>query len=129
MDSTMEMEELFKELFARVADRITKEVPVEGRFERICEGFENPDKRMVAERFWLEVYPSPKGLENYERLRSLALHAGKKDLHGENRGVHILIHYDTKENLLTKLRSNDPDLLKECLEQTENLSYHLIGLA
>ena len=124
----MKMEELIKDMFAREAERIAKEMPEEGGFEPICEGFDNPDEELVAKRFWLEAYPAPKGLENWEVRRGLALHASKIVCNGEECAVHVLLLSVTKEKMLKALQTNDAELLKECMYQTKNLSYHLIDL-
>lgn len=122
------MEELIREAFDREAERIEAEMPETGPFDPICEGFDNPDATLVAKRFWLDAQPAPRGLEHYEALRDIRMHAGKPGSGGEEVSVSVLLCYDTKQKLLRLLREYDPELISECLYETRNLSYHLIDL-
>ena len=118
------MKETVKDMMRRIHDRIENEMPEEGFFEPLAEGFDNPDARLVADRYWLRVAQAPKGIEGHGYKRGLYFHASKDgDMHAS---VHILMSIGNKEKLLEELQSDA--LLDALLEQTGNLSYHMTDL-
>lgn len=117
------MEQLIQDMIERMCQIIETSVPEDGDFEPLREGFDNPDKDLVVNRFWLEVMQPPEGIQNRAWVRGLKFKGDRPEY-----GVvgEILLVADTKEVLLQKMRN--PAFLQELLELTKKISYNLRGL-
>lgn len=117
------LEQQIKDMIERMCHTIETSVPAFGDFEPLVEGFENSDKTLLVNRFWIEVMHPPKGVKGRAWIRGLKMYANRI---GSGSIVHILIEACTKEELLTRMRA--PDYYKKLLRQTGNLSYNLEDL-
>lgn len=115
------MEQMIRDLMKRMYATAEAGVPECGDFAPVSEGFSISAPRLVADRYWLQAEAAPKGIEDHEHLRGLFFHAA----HGED-SVHILLVVGNRQRLLDSLQSEE--LFSKLMYQTDNLSYHLIGL-
>lgn len=117
------MEELVKSMMAEMRGLVEAYVPEEGEYEDVSAGFENPDNQLVVDRFWLSTKEIPKGIEKSDIMRGIWFFAQKRNSEAT---VRILLMFGTKQKLLNDLQS--PEMAEKILDQTRNLSYHLIDL-
>lgn len=117
------MEELIKQTVAELLRRVETEMPETGSFEMIDVGFDNPDKRMVTERFWFSVLALPKTFKDSDTVREMRMRARRRE---SGRVVSLLAELCPKQELMAKLR--DPKLVAQAMEDAKLLDYHLIDL-
>lgn len=121
------VEKLMKEIIAETLSRAEREVAEYGSFTFSIKKFENTDKKLLANKFWIEIEQAPKGVENYQKLRGVYFHAQKKGI-GTDEGpaVNVLLATGTKKEILEKINSDE--FLQKLIKQADNLSDHLIDL-
>ena len=123
MEKTM-METHIRAMVARLHERVEKEIPEWDDFEAIEEGFENPDPRLVVQRFWLEAMQPPKGVKDRAWLRGLKWKASRRGSGGE---IEILVKAGKKAELLQTLQ--EESFVQRLVQETHSLSYNLEDLA
>ena len=115
------MDELIKKMISNLLKR-EREIAEYGDFKVMVEKFKNIDKNLAVDEFYLEIAQAPKGVENYQKKRSLKFVAsalGKPE-------AEILIESGSKEDILAKLK--DENLVEKLKGYTEKLSYNLRDL-
>ncbi len=121
------VEKLMKEIIADTLNRAEREVAEYGSFTFSIKKFKNPNEKLVADKFWIEIEQAPKGIEDYQKLRGVYFHAQKKGFDvEEGPSVHILLETGTKKEILEKIKNET--FLEKLIKQADNLSYHLIDL-
>ena len=118
------MEKLVKEIIEDALCRAEREVAEYGSFTFSEKKFDNPDKKLAANKFWLGIEQAPKGTENYQTMRGLKLYAQKKGATTEEGpAVEVLLKTGGKKDILNKIKENDfaAELLKYMKELSDNL--------
>ena len=117
------MKELIEEKVRQMYDKVMTLVPEGGVFEEVRVTFDVPDKRLVADRYWLRVFNPPKGVENWENMRALSFGADKDK---SDTNVSVLMAHGTKQDILAKLQ--ETGLIDWLVKEVPDLSYHLEDL-
>ena len=117
------VEKLIKDIVTDTVDRAERYVAEYGSFTFPEKKFKNPDARLVVDEFWFGIEQPPKGIENYQKNRSVKLYASKKN---SDRIVEVMLAYGTKDEILAKMK--DADFVQKMKEYVKNISYHLEDL-
>ena len=115
------MEQMIRDIMARMYATVKAGVPECGDFAPVSEGFSISDPNLVADRYWLQAEAAPKGLEGHDHIRGLFFYARK----GEP-SVNVLLVVGNRQQLLDSLQFEE--LFEKLMFQTGNLSYNLIDL-
>ena len=113
------LEEKVSELITKLQNR-DREVPEYGDFRIVSEVIENPDPKLPATNFVLQISKPSKNVEGHEKLRDLKAIAYN---HPNPYKAEILIATGTKSGILKAL--NDNELQEKLPKILKKLAYDL----